>query len=167
MSKRENDRRSKKKRDWRDWTAATEKGRASNTLEPTVKTGFYCARNRNSKIRRLRNSLVVWLASQVTPEVKYLPANAGDIRDVGSIPGSGRSPGIGNGNPLQYSCLDNSTDRGAHEVTKSMTEYQPSFLVVSTPHFHCWGPGFYPWFRNQNLTSLAAKKNKQTNKTHN
>ena len=39
--------------------------------------------------------------------VKNLSANAGDIRDVGSIPGSGRSPGGGNGNPLQYSCLEN------------------------------------------------------------
>ena len=39
--------------------------------------------------------------------VKKLPANAGDIRDVGSIPESGRSPRAGNGNPLQYSCLEN------------------------------------------------------------
>ena len=45
--------------------------------------------------------------------VKNLPANAGDIRDTGSTPGSGRSPGIGNGNPLQYSCLENSIDREA------------------------------------------------------
>ena len=40
-------------------------------------------------------------------------SNAGDIRDVGSIPGSGKSPGEGNGNPLQYSCLENAMDRGA------------------------------------------------------
>ena len=40
-------------------------------------------------------------------------ADTGDIRDVGSIPGSGRSPGVGNGNPLQYSCLKNSMDRRA------------------------------------------------------
>ena len=45
--------------------------------------------------------------------VKNPPANAGDTGDVGSIPGSGRSPGTGNGNPLQYSCLQNSMDRGA------------------------------------------------------
>ena len=44
--------------------------------------------------------------------VKTLPANAGDIRDVGSIPGSGRSPGERNGYPLQYSCLENPMDRG-------------------------------------------------------
>ena len=58
--------------------------------------------------------------------VKNLPANAGDIKDVGSIPGVGRSPGGRYGNPLQYSCLENPTDRGAwwatdHEVAKSQT----------------------------------------------
>ena len=41
-------------------------------------------------------------------ERKNLPVNAGDIRDIDSIPGSGRTPGEGNGNPLQYSCLENS-----------------------------------------------------------
>ena len=51
-------------------------------------------------------------ASQVTLVVKNLPANAGDIRDAGSIPGSGRSLGGGYGNPLQYSCLENTMDRG-------------------------------------------------------
>ena len=45
--------------------------------------------------------------------VKNLPANAGASGDVGSIPGSGRFPGGGNGNPLQYSCLGNLMDRGA------------------------------------------------------
>ena len=44
--------------------------------------------------------------------VKNLPANAGDKRDILLIPESGRSPGIGNGNPLQYSCKENSMDRG-------------------------------------------------------
>ena len=47
---------------------------------------------------------------------KNLPANAGDIRE-GSIPGSGRSPREGNGNPLQYSCLENPMNRGAWQVT--------------------------------------------------
>ena len=45
--------------------------------------------------------------------VKNLPANAGDTRDTGSIPGSGRSPEVGNGNTLQYSCLEISMDKGA------------------------------------------------------
>ena len=48
---------------------------------------------------------------------KNPPANAGDIRDVGSIPGSGSSPGGGHGNPLQYSCLENLMDRGAWRAT--------------------------------------------------
>ena len=50
--------------------------------------------------------------SQVVLVVKNSPDNAGDIRDIGSIPVLGRSPGKGNGNPLQYSCLKNSMDRG-------------------------------------------------------
>ena len=58
--------------------------------------------------------------------VKNPPANAGDIREVGSIPGSGRSPGGEHGNPLQYSCLENPMDSGAwqdtvHGVAQSRT----------------------------------------------
>ena len=49
--------------------------------------------------------------------VKNLPANAGDVSDAGSIPGLGRSLGGGNGNPLQYSCLENLMDRGAWQTT--------------------------------------------------
>ena len=48
--------------------------------------------------------------------VKNLTASAGDIRDAGSIPGSERSPGEGNGNPLQYSCLENPMVRGAWQA---------------------------------------------------
>ena len=56
-----------------------------------------------------------------------MPATAGDIKDTGSVPGSGRSPGEGNGNPLQYSCLENPMDRGTwratvHGVAKSQTQ---------------------------------------------
>ena len=64
--------------------------------------------------------------------VKSPPANAGDSRDVDSIPGLGRSPGGGNGNPLQYSCLENPMDRKAwratvHGVAKRQTQLkQPS-----------------------------------------
>ena len=56
--------------------------------------------------------MAIW-ASQVALVVKNPPANAGDARDTGSIPGSGRSFGEGYGNPLQYSCLKNPMDRGA------------------------------------------------------
>ena len=59
--------------------------------------------------------------------VKNPPSNAGDIRDMGSIPGLVRSPGEGHDNPLQYSCLENPRDRGAwrvivHRVAKSQTQ---------------------------------------------
>ena len=57
-------------------------------------------------------------ASQGTLEVKNLPANARDIKNASSIPGSGRFPGGGNGNPLQYSCLENLMDRGTWRATK-------------------------------------------------
>ena len=53
----------------------------------------------------------------MTLVVKNPPANAGNIRDPGLIPGSGRSPGGGHSNPLQYSCLENSMDREAWWVT--------------------------------------------------
>ena len=56
-------------------------------------------------------------ASQVALVVKNPSANVGDVRDMGSNPGSGRSPGEGNGNPLQYSCLENPMDRGAWQAT--------------------------------------------------
>ena len=71
-----------------------------------------------------------WLeeeASQLVLAAKNLPVSAGEVRDAGSIPGSGRSPGGGHGNPLQYSCLENPRDRGAwqatvHRVLKSQTQ---------------------------------------------
>ena len=68
-----------------------------------------------------------WMwASQVVLVVKNPPANAGNARDMSLITGSGRSPGEGNGNTLQYSCLEDSMDRGAwwaivHGLTKSQT----------------------------------------------
>ena len=60
--------------------------------------------------------------------VKNPPTNAGDAKDAGLIPGSGISPGVGNGNPFQYSCLENLMDRGAwwatvHRATKSWTRF--------------------------------------------
>ena len=69
-------------------------------------------------------------ASQVALVVKNLTVNAGDITDASSISESGRSPGEGNGNPLQYSCLENSMDRGGwpamvHKVAKSQTQLNP------------------------------------------
>ena len=75
-----------------------------------------------------------WLALVV----KNLPANAGDVRDVGSIAGSERPPGGGNGNPLQRSCLENPKDRGAwratvHRVTKRQTQLKRFRKDVTRP----------------------------------
>ena len=77
-------------------------------------------------------------------EIKNLPANPGDARDASLIPGSGRFPGEGNGNPLQYSWLENSMERGAwqatvHKVAKSWhnlgneQQQQQEFMT----HDHC------------------------------
>ena len=90
------------------------------------------------------------------------PANAGDTRDTCSIPGSGRSPGEGNGNPLKYSCLGNPIDRGAwqvtvHGVSKSWTQLSDyhithrinwglhCWLRNEESACQCWRLGFDPW----------------------
>ena len=74
----------------------------------------------------LIGTIVQEWASQVAQVVKNLPTNAGDLGDAGLISGAGRSPGGGNGNPLQYSCLGNPMDRAAwwasvHGITESDT----------------------------------------------
>ena len=84
-------------------------------------------------------------------EVKASACNAGDL---GSIPGSGRSPGEGNGNPLQYSCLENPMDGGSwwaavHGVTKSRTRLSEQFIfssVQSEIHHLPSKIGFSSWF---------------------
>ena len=73
--------------------------------------------------------------------VKNPPANIGDVRDVGSIPGSGRSPGRGHGNPLQYFCLKNPMDRGAwwatvHGIAKSWTRLSTHTHTHHTGCYH-------------------------------
>ena len=69
--------------------------------------------------------------------IKKMPASVGDARDEGSIPGSGRSPGGGNGNPLQSSCVGNPMDRGVwgaavHGVAKSQTQLSTHTQVQSS-----------------------------------
>ena len=74
--------------------------------------------------KEIYNSVTLIGVSQVAPVVKNLSANAGNVKEVGSIPGLGRSPRKRNGYSLSYSCLENPLDRGArratvHRVTKS------------------------------------------------
>ena len=106
----------------------------------------------------------------MAPVVKNPPASAGDIRDVASIPGSGRSPAGGHGNPLQYSFLENPMDRGAwwapiHRVTKSQIwlkwlsmQCNQSFISISQlgltlcDPMDCSTPGF-PFYHQ--LPALA------------
>ena len=83
-------------------------------------------------------SNILW-ASQVAVVVKNLPANAGDPRDAGLIPGLGRSSEGRNGNTLQYSCLENPMVRGdwqatVHRVTKSWTQLKRLSMLT-------WPPG--------------------------
>ena len=70
--------------------------------------------------------------------VKNLPANAGDAGDLGLIPGSGRSPGGGHGNPLQYSCLENPMDRGAWwAAVHSGQRVRHDWSALAGTHLHC------------------------------
>ena len=78
-------------------------------------------------------SFVVAQASQVALVVNNLPVNAGDIRGASSIPGSGRSPGGGHGNSLQYYCLKNSMNRGAWwAIVRSVTKSRKRLKRLST-----------------------------------
>ena len=98
------------------------------------------------------------------PVVKNPPASAGDARDVGLIPGLGRSPGIGNGNPLWYSCLENPMNREAwwataHGITKNQTQvsthalFIPSCLVDFYRSLH-----WHEWFGSEPMLFLQALK---------
>ena len=71
-------------------------------------------------------------ASQVVLVVKNLPVNAGDIKDASSVPGLGRFPGEGNGNPLQYSYLENPTDRGTQRATVQGIESDTTEVTEQT-----------------------------------
>ena len=100
-------------------------------------------------------------ASQVALAVKNPSANAADVRDVGLIPGSESSPGEGNGNPLQCSCLENPIDRGAwqaaiYEVAKSQTR-------LNGQHFHtAFSQAFQTYFWQAPCGNLRLKSGGST-----
>ena len=98
-------------------------------------------------------------ASQAVIVVKNLPVNVGDIRDVGSIPRSGRSPGEGNGSPLQYSCLENPRDRGAWRATVYSVTKSRTWLKWLSTHtcIYVWGGGQQHCFYRMCLLILYAR----------
>ena len=104
--------------------------------------------------------------------VKNLPANSGDLREVGLIPGSERFPGVGNGNPLQYSCLENFMDRGAwwatvHGVTKSQTwlGVQRNTTFVDSVDFNISFPVWIPFISFSYVIPAARTPNAMLNKS--
>ena len=88
-------------------------------------------RNRNKIQAQGKGGILFWdfLGGTV---VKTSPANVGDSRDLGSIPASGRPPGEGNGNPPQYSCLENTLDRGAWQATLHGVTKEPDVTAHIT-----------------------------------
>ena len=90
--------------------------------------------------------IYIW-ASQVLLVVKNPPASSKDVRDVGSIPASGRSPGGGLGNPSQYSCLGNPTNRGAWQVTVHRLVKRQKQLKVLSMHAPIYKYILYVLFR--------------------
>ena len=100
--------------------------------------------------------------------VKNPPASAGDIRDAGSIPGSGRSPGGGHGNPLQYACLKNPMNRGAWWATVHRVSWSQTWLKWLSTHAHMFTicvqvsplskfcPGVWNPIRNVHFNSLSC-----------
>ena len=98
----------------------------------------------------LLSTTIIWHGFPGGSVVKNLPANAGDARDVCSIPGWGRFPGEGNGTPLQYSCLENSMNRGAwratvHGVTKSQTGLNTQHYMEKVSSWELWDPDWRLW----------------------
>ena len=82
------------------------------SISKQYKIAFAFTRSRH----KVRNLDINTEAPQVELVVTYLPASAEDARDAVSKPELGRSPGVGNGNPVQYSCLENSVDSGAWQL---------------------------------------------------
>ena len=105
-------------------------------------------------------------AFQVALVVKNLPANEGEVRDVGSISRSERFPGGGHGSPFPYSCLENPMDRGAwwatvHRVTQSLTQLNWLHMHAKGTHDHhcCSHRKHHPQLLKQNVGQYYARPN--------
>ena len=102
---------------------------------------------------------------------KNLPMNARDAKDAGSIPGSGRSPGGGNGNPLQYSCLGNPMDRGAwrgyspcgrkeSDMTENTQTLFARYSSIGALELWCWRKLLrVPWTARRSNQSILKEVN--------
>ena len=120
-----------------------------NVHFPHCSQGHHVEKLSNTNINHSRSlecsfrELLIWdsLGFSGGAVVKNLPASAGDTRDTSSIPGSGRFPGIGKGNPLQSSCLENPMDRGAWQATYSMES--KSYTTWATEHTHVGSKGLH------------------------
>ena len=110
----------------------------------------------------------IWGPFQVVLVVQNPSANAGDIRHSGLIPGSGRSPGGGHGNPPLYSCLENPRDRGAwqatvHGVSKSwaqlkrLSSHTPGLVKIPPSELLLWIPVNRHILRTHNVSSYAPE----------
>ena len=98
-------------------------------------------------------------ASQVVLVIKNPPTNAEHVRDAGSIPGSGRSPGGGHGNLLQYSCLENPMDREACRATVHSFAQSWARLKQLSTHAH-----LYLYVEGDQIHGIRMQKTKQSNK---
>ena len=115
------------------WTVATQASLSMGILQTRILEWVTIPSSRASSQPRDQTQVSFIAAELITTEgkpreiIENQPANVGGVMDVGLIPGLGRCPGGGHGNPLQYSCLENPMDRGAwratvHRITKSRTQ---------------------------------------------
>ena len=102
--------------------------------------------------------MIPW-GSQVAQMIKNLPANAEDARYAGSVSGSGTSPAEGNGNPLQYSCLENPMDRGGWQSTVHGGRTESDTTERLSPHISDSSEGFRKWFLVLNTVFSGSRGN--------
>ena len=105
----------------------------------------------------LQKAVILARASEVALLVKNPPATAGDARDLGSIPGLGRSPGEERGNPLQCSCLENPTDRGAWRIIVYRVPRSRTWLSTHTCD-HCVTQDFFQLWDRKKAKQISSHK---------
>ena len=128
-----------------------------------LKQWLHILQSEPSKTKEIRKTSLLFKPTLGSPGgtvVNNLPSNAGYTRDTGSIPGLGRSPGVGNGNPLQYSCLENSMDRGVWQATfygVANKGTQLSMHMGACMHTHTHSHSLHPYWSVSLLWSSEWK----------